>query len=216
MATKSMDWLKQRLKELERTPTQLARHLGIAPPRIYEMVAGRRSVQPSEIGKLAEFLQWKPHELLEHLPDQAIPKDLMEITPQARGMIPVLGTTAVVTTNYDCLLTEAVAYVRATPQFEGRTDIFCIYLQSRTMVPWRDPSELIMYETVRPPKDGDHVVIYLVPVDDTKPVLVRQLLALGEKKARVRRHWPQKKDSDLDLKKVKSMFRVLTWDDAFR
>lgn len=49
-------FFKERLKKIGKTQADLARHLGIDLPRIYEMTAGKREVQPDEIFKIADFL----------------------------------------------------------------------------------------------------------------------------------------------------------------
>jgi phage repressor protein C with HTH and peptisase S24 domain len=59
-------------------------------------------------------------------------------------------------------------------------------------------------------------VIYLTTKDNGPvPVLVRQLVRQVGGKLRVRQHNPAK-ESDIDLKTVASMYRVLTWDDVVR
>jgi len=67
-----MPWLKTRLRELGRTPTALAKALGIAPPRVYEMISGRRHIQPDEIEPMAKFLDWSLPELKQRLPARAL------------------------------------------------------------------------------------------------------------------------------------------------
>lgn len=66
-----MPWLKIRLRELGKTPTALAKSLGIAAPRVYEMIAGRRHIQPSEIEPMAKFLDWSIEEINKHLPEHS-------------------------------------------------------------------------------------------------------------------------------------------------
>lgn len=63
-----MPWLKNRLREVGKTPTALAKALGIAAPRVYEMIAGRRHIQQSEIAPMAAFLDWTIEEINRHLP----------------------------------------------------------------------------------------------------------------------------------------------------
>jgi hypothetical protein len=63
-----MPWLKTRLRDLGKTPTALAKSLGIAAPRVYEMIAGRRHIQPNEIEPMAKFLDWSVEEINRHLP----------------------------------------------------------------------------------------------------------------------------------------------------
>src|ERR1700754_3762015 len=52
-----MPWLRQRLRAVNATATDLARHLEIAPARVYEMIKGQRQFQPREIEKVASFLK---------------------------------------------------------------------------------------------------------------------------------------------------------------
>jgi hypothetical protein len=217
-----MPWLKARLRELHRTPAGLARHLGIQGPRVYEMIGGRRAIQPDEIEPTAEFLDWSVEQLLEQLPEEArvIPHRIAH--NPGKGMLPVLGTTREWTTtaegkNYDMLLTgETTHYLKSLPALNGRVDVACLYLHGTGMCPWREPGELVLIEYKRPPRDHDHVVIYLTAKDNGPvPVLVRQLVRQVGGKLRVRQHNPLK-ESDIDLKRVASMYRVLTWDDVVR
>ena len=66
-----MPWLRDRLRMIGETPTGLARELEIAPPRVYEMIGGRRAMQPSEVEPTAAFLKWTVPQLLDHLPTKA-------------------------------------------------------------------------------------------------------------------------------------------------
>jgi hypothetical protein len=59
-----MNWLKSRLMEAGRKPIELARHLGIPPSRVYEMLKGERKIQPREIPKVASFLSLSPAQLV--------------------------------------------------------------------------------------------------------------------------------------------------------
>jgi plasmid maintenance system antidote protein VapI len=52
-----MPWLRQRLRAVNATATDLARHLEIAPARVYEMIKGQRQFQSREIEKVASFLK---------------------------------------------------------------------------------------------------------------------------------------------------------------
>ena len=138
-------------------------------------------------------------------------------------MIPVLGTTRHEDfTKYDCKLTGTTTrFIETLPAFRGRSDIQCLYMASAVMKPWRAPGELILFEQERPPTELDYVVIYLQsPVARMWPVMVRQLVQIKKQnKLRLRQHNPpagQKTDSEIDLKSVAAMFRVMTWDDCVR
>lgn len=58
-----MELLKRRLEDLGKKPIELARHLGVPPARIYEVLKGQRRLQTKEIGPTATFL---------HLPESTI------------------------------------------------------------------------------------------------------------------------------------------------
>jgi hypothetical protein len=231
-----MPWLKTRLREIGRTPASLARHLGIGGPRVYEMIGGRRGLQPNEVEATAEFLNWPVEELLKHLPEEArvvlgataegLTKPSESPLPASRlalhsdlQMIPVLGTTR----NGDCVRCDCkltgttTRYVETLPAFRGRSDIQSLYMGSTAMKPWRGPGELILFEQERPPAEFDYVVIYLQSDSvRTPPVMVRQLLQSKRPgKIRLRQHNPNR-DSEIDLAKVASIYRVMTWDDCVR
>ncbi len=49
-------WIVDRLEELGRTQAELARFMGMPPPRISEIISGRRKIQIHEFPRLIEFL----------------------------------------------------------------------------------------------------------------------------------------------------------------
>ena len=86
-----MPWLKARLRALGKTPTALAKALGIAAPRVYEMIAGRRHIQPNEIEPMAKFLDWSMEEINSHLPEQSrLPDVFISHNANTEGMSMVL------------------------------------------------------------------------------------------------------------------------------
>jgi hypothetical protein len=235
MAKEKMPWLKTRLREIGRTPAALTRHLNLKGPRVYEMIAGRRSMQPDEIGPTAQFLDWSVDELIRRLPaaDRLLPagtkttggkppgKDnsvLSTTRVESISWIPVLTTTGAVENACDVVLSkQPTRYFETLPAFRGRTDIRCLYMASAAMKPWRDAGDLVIFEQDRPPRENDYVVIYLADGDgDEICVLVRQLLtSKSPGKLTLRQHNPQR-DTTIERKAVSSMFRVMTWDDCIR
>jgi len=216
-----MPWMKARLRELGRTPAGLARHLGIAAPRVYEMIAGRRGMQPDEIAEVAKYLEWPIEEVVKRLPEGSrnLPHDVSAV-----GSIPVLGQTRTYDIcGWDSLLTgDTVGHVDCKA-LTGRTDVRCLYMVGDAMLPWRDSGEPVLFETGRPPKDNDYVVIYLAGEDRATPkeyrnqtrVLIRRLLASTGKKLRLMQLNP-KRTTEIDRKAVASVYRVLTWEDCIR
>lgn len=59
-----MPWLRPRLRAVNATASDLARHLGLPPVRVYELIKGRRRFQPGEIEKAASFLKIGEPQLL--------------------------------------------------------------------------------------------------------------------------------------------------------
>jgi SOS-response transcriptional repressor LexA len=63
-------WLKDRLAELRpggKSAAGLAKALGLAKPRISEIISGNRNVQSSEITRMATYLEWPEPVLLDHI-----------------------------------------------------------------------------------------------------------------------------------------------------
>ena len=70
---KPATWLRDRLKEIDKTAASLARYLKVKGHRVYEILGGRRSIQPHEVDQLATFLGWDRAKIQKHLPpDQAV------------------------------------------------------------------------------------------------------------------------------------------------
>lgn len=59
-------WLKSRLKEIGESQATLANALGVAAPRISEIIHGKRRILFAEGPKIAKFLGWSMTELQRH------------------------------------------------------------------------------------------------------------------------------------------------------
>lgn len=91
-----MQWLRQRLHQIEKSPAEFARWLGIPPPRVYEMLKDRRRLQQGEIVKAAQFLGISESEILalaEGRPLPSVPNGTQDVhntvisTQEPRGQI---------------------------------------------------------------------------------------------------------------------------------
>src|SRR5580765_2180964 len=179
MTTKK-PWMKTRLQQLGKTSAGLARYLKVEGPRVYEVIGGRRGLQPSEIEPTARFLEWSTEELVRRLPAQerVLLTKLPKIGPHTRIVAaPGSGMTAV-TSKHDIPLLDEQGEPKTylTAGFNGRDDLFCIYLTGRQMLPWRDAGQLVVGEKNRPPRNNDHVVIFMT-INRQRVITVRQLLA---------------------------------------
>lgn len=59
-----MPWLRPRLRAVNATASDLARHLDLPPVRVYEMINGKRKFQPGETEKTASFLKISEDQLV--------------------------------------------------------------------------------------------------------------------------------------------------------
>jgi hypothetical protein len=60
----NMRWLRSRLVEIDKTGADFARALQIPTSRVYEMLAEKRRIQPTELGRAARFLEMSEAELV--------------------------------------------------------------------------------------------------------------------------------------------------------
>ena len=65
---KKKRWLKARLRELGKTSAGLGRAIKAKGPRVYEVIGGRRCLQPHEIEPAAQYLEWPTEEVIKRLP----------------------------------------------------------------------------------------------------------------------------------------------------
>ena len=83
----NMRWLRSRLVEIGKTGADFARALQIPTSRVYEMMAEKRRLQPTEVGRAARFLEMTEAELVARLEG----RDLNEIKKQADESLPQVG-----------------------------------------------------------------------------------------------------------------------------
>lgn len=80
-----MQWMKKRLRELDKSGAALARALEIPKERVYEMWKGERRIQQDEIGPMARFLEWSESELIAKIDSRTLnenKKQVERIAPQ--------------------------------------------------------------------------------------------------------------------------------------
>ncbi|MEI7876246.1 MAG: S24 family peptidase [Alphaproteobacteria bacterium] len=226
-----MDWLKQHLERVGKTPTDLARWLGIPPPRVYEMLKGKRRLQQDEIDKTAQLFGISVSRVLAMIAGKSDPgPELSEAThlqpsghlvnppelPNKHDMardIPVFGTSMGGDGNGDFEMNgQIVDYVRRPPRLSGRTDVFAIYIQGTSMSPWRDPGDIAYVEKSRPPRAGDYVVIeFQGDVHNVRSSLIKKLVGISPTKIKLQQYNPPKIIEIDRLKNRYQIYRVIDW-----
>lgn len=181
-----MSWLSKLLEDAGKKPAALARHLGVKPPRVSEMIKGTRRMQPREIPLAAKFFgiavervaalaagEADPGEsFILPIQTEALPAPDAPLPPMRTEMpkdVPVYGTVVGGSGQgslFDFELNGTVVdYVRRPPRIAGRADVFAAYVAGGSMAPWREPGQLIYAESVKSPKPLDYVLVELKPRD---------------------------------------------------
>jgi hypothetical protein len=165
IATPSAVILKHRLGEVGKTAVGLAEALGVPKSRVYEILAGRRRLQPEEIEPAAAFLEWKADELRSAIarylelmgnePPRVHSQD--SLPPPTLSRVPIYRAIA---TN-DGLLTVAASPVRFLPSLEGlgySPASFALELPDDQFDPTFRARDAIVIDPDAPVRSGDDCV----------------------------------------------------------
>lgn len=155
-----MQWMKNRLDELGKRPIELARHLNVAPPRVYEMLTGKRRLQLNEVGPTAAFLEWPEATVLAHLGASSAPitgskrpaqrmlqderevRSSLEVWASAEGRE---GTMLISTDPIDYIIRPAGLPARGS---------FAVYLIGDLMAPALETGDQLFVSPNKPARSG--------------------------------------------------------------
>lgn len=224
-----MQWIQEFLDRLGKSQADLAAHLGVARPRVSEMIHGKRRLQPNEIAKLARFLGVSPDRIVALIAGQPDPgpanptvverKSVASATvlPPLSEMprdLPILGTVSGGVGGLQDMNGQAVDWARRPPRLAGRTDVFGVYVEDQSMVPAHRPGALLIVERARPPAPGDDVVIEILPANprEERRALIKRLVAINGKIVRLEQYNPPR-ELEFPRQQVASIYRVMTMSD---
>jgi phage repressor protein C with HTH and peptisase S24 domain/DNA-binding XRE family transcriptional regulator len=128
--------------------------------------------------------------------------------------VPVLGTTQGGSEgDFEMNIGEPVDFVRRPPRIARRKDVFCLIVQGDSMSPWREPGQLV-YVEVRPPRNGDYVVVEMLPEPhgDLRAAYIKKLVGVTPTKIRLEQYKPSRV-IELDRRKVGRILRVMDWSE---
>lgn len=217
-------WLEERLAALRsqgKTKAGLAAALGLPGPRVHEMIRGERRIQAAEIAPMARYLQMDEATILRLeggdleaeirpapeivIPSvQAMPKDV-----EVRGV-------AVGGKDGDFAFNGSVVdRVRRPPGIADLRGVAAIYVMGDSMVPWRQPGDLVYFTDVRPARPGDHVIVELKPGRDGEAgtALLKKLVGRAGSKLRLAQYNPPDERIEVNLGTVRTVFRVIEWSE---
>lgn len=201
-----MKWLKDRLREVGKLPIELARHLNVAPPRVYEMLNGKRRLQLHEIGPTAAFLEWPEAKVLEHLglPPAAKPINdarqpaqvLLPSDRDARASLEVWASAEGGEEGAMLITTGPIDYIPRPAGLPVRGS-FAVYLVGDSMSPAYEHGDQLFIDTNKPVRGGADCLFVQELDDGTLLALAKRLVRPTADKWRVQQFNPHK-EFDLD------------------
>jgi|SRR5579871_4212821 len=111
---------------------------------------------------------------------------------------------------------EVADYVRRPPRLTGARDAYALYVANESMVPWREPGQLVYVHPAIAPRAGDYVVIQLNPKKEdenaTPEAYIKRLVRLNSDSVTLLQYNP-KKEIVLKRPRIKSIHRIVDWSE---
>ena len=184
-----MEWLKARIEEIGKKPIDLARHLDIAPARVYEMLKGDRRLQTTEIGPAAAFLEWPEAHVMAllagkkpGLAETAAPSPVLpsvQVVPEparsGRPDIPVWASAQAGDDGAIILVPDPIDYIRRSERMQFVRNPFAFNVLGDSMYPAIEHGDqVVVNPSVVAAPGNDCVFIHEGP--DGMLALIKRLL----------------------------------------
>lgn len=129
--------------------------------------------------------------------------------------IRVLGVGAAGTSGDFRFNGDEIDLVRRPPGIANRKGIFAVYVQGESMVPWRQPGELVYVDTARAPKAGDHILLECHPArpGESGDAYLKRLVAITPNKIILEQYNPRNDHIEVNRAKVLHLYRVIEWSE---
>lgn len=133
----------------------------------------------------------------------------MEQLPQD---IPLLGVAAAGTSGDFTLNGEVVDHIKRPPGIARRQHVFAIYAIGDSMAPWRQPGDPVYVDEVRPPREGDYVVVEChEEAGSPGPAYLKRLVSVCNDKVRLAQFNPPEDRIEIPRARIKRIYRVIDW-----
>jgi phage repressor protein C with HTH and peptisase S24 domain len=198
----------------------LARAAGLNETGIRDILIGRsRNPRVDTLGKIAKALGCTVAELAEAAgagggePAPNVQAGVEAPLPAfGKADVPVLGTAIGGSRGDFAFNGQTVDFVRRLPGIAERKEIFAIFASGSSMEPWRFPGDPVYLDPHRSPRIGDHVVVECAGRDgEPGPAYLKRLVARSATKLRLGQYNPPSDKIEIDLKRVKRLYRVIDW-----
>lgn len=198
------------------TLDDLAARLQVDTSTIWKLEKGRRRLTADWMERLARELGVAPAELLWQQSAQtptvrpALDAPAIPSRMEMARDVPVFGTAEGGPDGTFLLQTgNAIDYVRRLPGLMNIRDAFALYVEGESMVPWRQPGQLIFINPHRPARIGDYVVVTLRgETDAEQPAIVKRLVARRNEALVLQQHNPES-EIEVPLSRVVRIWRVM-------
>lgn len=205
--------IKDRLEKAGKNQADLARYMGWSDSMVSKLLSGARQLKAREADKILQFFGEADHSYEKEFTSDVRRVDTTPAIPSRSVMpldVPILGTAWGGESGDFTMNGETGAFARRPPRYEGRTDVFALYVEGTSMEPRYYAGELILVEKRRPPQNGDHVVVELNSgPDGNREAYLKVLVARTPTKLKLRQYSPPK-EIEIELTKVGQVLRVLT------
>lgn len=179
-----MDGLKKlaedRLAATGRNPFEAATRVGLERSFINDILIGKKTaVSAKNVGPLARALEIEPEVVFDLMtgaksnrqrqPETQLTSQDPTIRQQMPLDLPVFGT-AVGGTDADFSFNgEVQDYVRRPPGIVSSKNAYALFVQNDSMAPRFEPGEMLIISTLKPPANGDYVVLETKPDATDRP-----------------------------------------------
>jgi SOS-response transcriptional repressor LexA len=110
-------------------------------------------------------------------------------------------------------LTDVIDWIRRPAIFDGRRDVYALYVTGSSMEPRFEPGDPVVVDPKRPPRPGDDVIVQLIDHDDVvRTSLVKRLVRRTATSLELRQYNPDITFT-VPLSRVKEIHRVVMMRD---
>jgi phage repressor protein C with HTH and peptisase S24 domain len=217
------------------TNAELARRAGLESSTLHKVVSGKRGkdgVSPRLADRLALALQVRREELFAPIGSPISQFGSPGVTdrigePSARlgssGLssavsrdVPVYGSAQAGPEGAFHLNTgEPIDWARRPAGLVGVQGVFAIYVEGDSMVPWRQPGELVFVHEKRPAAPGCHVIaeVWLPEPGHPPRAFLKRLLRRTATRVELEQYNPPA-IIEVEAERVGRLYRVMEWEEV--
>ncbi len=228
----NLDWIRQGLKRPGKSQDGLAAALGVHPAQISRLLAGTRRLRVDELAAISAYLGVTPETgapLASPMStdDDGAALDPAHLNTGRRATAPTFGDLTRDLPVRGVAIGgehgrgdfrfngEVVDHLRRPPRLGGAKDAFVIYLTGDSMFPRFKEGAPVYIHPGQPPRVGDDVLVELHPEREGEAgaAMVKILVARTSTKLKLAQYNPATTKIELDMRKVKNVFRVVPYEE---